>query len=232
MRIPFSGLASLALAMLAAALLAAPAQAQAQQASSQKPIAATLPRGAVIKFQPGMTAAQLRALPADTLIELHSGRTVRAAQLAATGDALKLVGERQRQLRALDLQMSRASGAPQLQWRGPQQLAETARLPAATVVQLQDGRRLSVADINKLQELAARTGLRQKLEARAGAQAAPLRGKPALVVRSAEDLRKVERLPADAIVATEDGKRARAGDIRDVLARRATAAPQLPGARR
>lgn len=223
-------------ALLAFAGLTAPESARAQGNSSRSRVAAiTPPSNAVLKFSPAMTSAQLRALPADTLIELHSGRKVTAARLAATTDALKSIGTRQRNLRSMDLQMSRTNAAPQMQWAGPQQLQEVSRLPGNTVVELKNGQRLSVSDINKLQELSARTGLRQKLEARANARGASLGGTPALVIRSAADLRQVERLPDQAIVASEDGKRTTAGDIRRVMAQRAgqsSSSPRIPGTRR
>lgn len=192
------------------------------------------PPKAALKFNPAMTSAQLRTLPADTLIELHSGRKVTAAQLAATSDALKSIGSSQRSLRAMDLQMSRTTATPQVQWKGPQQFQEASRLPGNAVVELKNGQRLSISDINKLQDLANRTGLRQKLEQRANASGANLAGTPALIVRSPADFRQVERLPDQAIVATEDGKRTTAGDIRRVLAQRAAAqssGPRIPGTR-
>ena len=223
-------------ALLAFAGLTAPESARAQ-GSNSRPRAATItpPSNAVLKFTPAMTSAQLRALPADTLIELHSGRKVTAARLAATTDALKSIGTRQRSLRSMDLQMSRTNASPQLQWAGPQQLQDVSRLPGNAVVELKNGQRLTVSDINKLQELSARTGLRQKLEARANASGAKLGGTPALVIRSAADLRQVERLPDQAIAAREDGKRTTAGDLRRGMAQRAgqsSSGPRTPGTRR
>lgn len=217
---------------LLAMLLALPvAAAGPRQGAMPRPVGATVPRAAAIRFDPAMTLARLRALPPDTRITLRSGRTVSAAQLAATSEALKMLGARQRQLQAMDLRMSRPAGAPQVQWNGPRQFTQVDRLPAGAVVRLQDGRLLTAGDIAKLQALAARTDLPRKLEARAAARAANLRGKPAMVVRNADDLRKVERLPDNAIVATEDGKRATAGDIRKVMARRARPALRQPGAK-
>lgn len=220
-------MAASAIALLA---LAAPAAAQTRIVAP-RPITSTIPNGAVIpngtaiKFDPAMTTAQLRALPRGTGIALHSGRIVSAERLLATQEALKSIAARQSQLRAMDLQMSRPTGAPQIEWAGPQQFAQVNRMQPNTVVRLADGRLLMADDINKLQALAARTDLPRKLEERATQQSRSLRGTPALVVRNADDLRKVERLPDTAIVATEDGQRTTAGDIRKALAER-SAAPQ------
>lgn len=222
------GAMRIGLAALLALWLTMPAAAQTRRIVVPRPTAAVAgPQGAAIRFDPAVTAAQLRALPRGTLITLRSGRTVSAERLAATHDALKAIAARQKQLRPMDLRMSRPVGAPQIQWAGPQQLAQVARMQANTVVRLPDGRLLTAGDINKLQVLATRTDIVRKLEARAHARAGNLRGTPALVVRSAADLRQVERLPDNAIVATADGKRATAGDIRKVMAARVSAPSAL-----
>ena len=200
--------------------------AAAQQRRIGGPIAINQTQGlTAFKLQAGTTLAQIRALPPDALVETRSGRKVTAAEFGRTTEALKSLSQKSTTLRAMDLNMSRNLGPAQMQWQGPQQLQTLRTLPPGVVIQLKDGKTLTASDIDKLQQLSLRTGLADKLAARAAQQAQRVRAQrqaatPALVIRSAADMQRLQSLPDDALVQGPNGARATAGEIRMVAAER------------
>lgn len=188
-----------------------------------------------LKMQPNTTLAQIRALPPDALIETRSGRKVTAAEFGRTTEALKSLSQQSTTLRAMDLNLSRTTAPAQMQWQGPQQLQTLRALPPGVVIQLKDGKTLTAADIDKLQLLSQRTGLADKLAARASQQAQFVQAQrrsatPALVIRTAADVQRLQSLPDDALVQGPNGARATAGEIRAVAAERRSAQGVRSGA--
>ncbi|MES2682756.1 MAG: hypothetical protein V4650_04495 [Pseudomonadota bacterium] len=200
--------------------------ASAQQRRIGGPITINQTQGlTALKLQSGTTLAQIRALPPDALVETRSGRKVTAAEFGRTTEALQSLSQQSKSLRAMDLNLSRTNAPAQMQWQGPQQLQTLRTLPPGVVIQLKDGKTLTAADIDKLQQLSLRTGLADKLAARAAQQAQFVRAQrqsatPALVIRTAADVQRLQTLPDDALVQGPNGARATAGEIRTVAAER------------
>lgn len=200
--------------------------ATAQQRRIGGPIAINQSQGlTALKLQQGTTLAQIRALPPDALVETRSGRKVTAAEFGRTTEALKSLSQKSTTLRAMDLNLSRTNAPAQMQWQGPQQLQTLRTLPPGVVIKLKDGKTLTASDIDKLQQLSLRTGLADKLAARAAQRAQMVRAQrqaatPALVIRNAEDVKRLQTLPDDALVQGPNGARATAGEIRTVAAER------------
>jgi CheY-like chemotaxis protein len=203
--------------------------AAAQQRRIGGPIAINQTQGlTALKLRPGVTLAEIHALPPEALVETRSGRKVTAAEFGRTSEALKAIGQQAPKLRAMDLNLSRGTGPAQMQWQGPQQLQTLRTLPPGVVIQLKDGKTLTASDIDKLQQLSLRTGLADKLAARAAQRAQAVQAQrraatPALVIRSAADVQRLKTLPDDALVQGPNGARATAGEIRAVAAERRAA---------
>ena len=200
--------------------------ATAQQRRIGGPIVINQTQGlTALKMLPSTTLAQIRALPPDALVETRSGRKVTAAEFGRTTEALQSLSQQARSLRAMDLNLSRTNAAAQMQWQGPQQLQTLRTLPPGVVIQLKDGKKLTASDIDKLQQLSLRTGLADKLAAQAAQRAQAVQAQrqsatPALVIRSAADIQRLQTLPDDALVQGPNGARATAGEIRAVAAER------------
>ncbi|MFT4242093.1 MAG: hypothetical protein QM569_07405 [Acidovorax sp.] len=171
--------------------------------------------GVALQMASSPSLAQIRALPPTALVQLKSGKVVQARQVQAMAEALQGMSARPVQ-GPLDLALRRQTGpADVVLGSAGRTLGEVRRMPPATVVQLADGTRVSVADIAKVEEFARRTNLQARMGLAAPAAAAP----PAAKVRTMADVMNL-RLPDSAIVEAPNGARARLGELKALVAQR------------
>ncbi|MEO8384471.1 MAG: hypothetical protein ABI583_04465 [Betaproteobacteria bacterium] len=173
-----------------------------------------------IKFAPGlMTLSQLRALPANTMIELRSGQKVKASQFTATADALKDLGTKKASLKRMDFVFTRPTAVAKLKLNAGNLAAARAMAPN-TVLELPNGIKLTSAELKKLDALEARTNIRQLLGGNAPSAAGANRyaGQPAIQLRTKADVEKLKGKPDNTVIEAPDGTRSTLGELKAALA--------------
>lgn len=156
---------------------------------------------------------QIRALPDNTILRMPSGRVMTAKRFKTLADAIT-------QARKVGpagtpdpkFAFSRTQSAPQLQLKPGVNLREVAKRPDSDVLQLPDGRKLTVGDLKKLSALQQRRTGKSLLDAQASAR--PSREGPAIRVDSREDLGKLGDKPDSTVLETRTGKRITLGELR------------------
>ncbi|MEQ1517811.1 MAG: hypothetical protein ABL931_15120 [Usitatibacteraceae bacterium] len=209
-------------AWLCAAVM--PIDAPAQSTPLRPPIpastAALQSPGTAVKYAPGLTTlAQLRALPANAMIELRGGQKVKASQFTATADALKQMGNKKARLRRMDFAFTRPTGAAQLKLNAGN-LAAARTMAPNTVLELPNGLKLTSAELKKLDALEARTNIRQLLGGNAPAAGGANRyaGQPAIQLKTRADIEKLKGKPDGTIIEAPDGTRSTLGELKAALA--------------
>ncbi|MBB5202864.1 hypothetical protein HNQ51_000157 [Inhella inkyongensis] len=160
-----------------------------------------------------VTLQTLRALPPDTLVQTRSGRQVPARQVLALADAIRAAQQQRPQAR--ELQFSRSTGSPAVNLAPGVNLAAVMARPATDVVQLPNGQRLSVADLQKLDALS------RQINGRGFVAGTPARAPagPAIKIDSARDLDKLRSQPDSTVLENPQGQRITLGELRQAARR-------------
>lgn len=173
-----------------------------------------------LQMGPGVTLAQVRALPANAMVQTRSGRQVNAGQLQATAQALQGLSAKRSRLRRFDLTLTRPAGAPQVNLTSAAQLPQIRSMAPGTVVQLRDGSKVTVADIGRLEDFAARTNFRARLASSGRSGSAGSSAQPAgnaVKIASAADAAKLKGMPDSTVVEGPNGVRSTLGDLKAAL---------------
>lgn len=202
--------------VVARTLVAGAFAAVGAHASNQppNPTTATMPR-----LGQGTTLQQLRAMPPTTIVQMPSGRTVKARSVLTLTDALRAARTSTANRRAVDLKMSRTSAPVQVQVRSGAALAAARSMPGSTVIGLPNGMKLTVDDVKKLEDFDSRAKFRQMVGGRALSDPAHARftGKPVVDLRTRADVEQLRGKGDDTIVRTADGSVTTLGDLKAAL---------------
>lgn len=160
-----------------------------------------------------LTMAQIRQIPDDAQITVPGGHTVSARRYKKIADAIQKIQARSLKLDPANA-FSRAEGAPQAQITKGADIAALAKRKDSDVLQLPDGRKITVRDLKKLSEVYKQIHGQPLTAISSGSPKRPnLEGK-AIMVATAEDIQKLEKMPDSTIVENPKGKRATLGELR------------------
>lgn len=161
-----------------------------------------------------LTMAQIQKLPDDAQITVPGGNVVSAKRYRKIAMAIQKIQQRKLTLNS-PMAFSRTQGVPSAQISKGVDLKKLMARPDSDVLQLPDGRKITVKDLKGLSELYQQLH-GQSLESVQGANVPKrpnLAGK-AIMVSSVEEIQKMSDLPDDTIVENPKGKRATLGEIR------------------
>ncbi len=208
-----------------------PVTLQPPSSSLQAPVATPAPtsqsspalstNAGAVKFVPGkISLAQMRTLPAGSMIELSNGRKVKATQFVATAEALKGLSGKPAKLKRMDFTFTRPVAVAQLKLNATN-LATARAMAPNTVLELPNGLKMTTGELKQLDALEARTNIRQMLVAQAGAGASAANkyaGRPAIKLRTKADIEQLKGKPDSTIVEAPDGSRSTLGELKAALA--------------
>lgn len=154
--------------------------------------------------------AQIRALPDNKLVHMKNGQVIPAKNLKAFADMLKSVKTKGGVPRATE-KFSSSQGAAQIQLTKGSNLHFLQSRNNSEVIQLPSGRKLTVSDFKKLDQIAvAITG--KSLTSR---QAAPPKGSGTPIkIKSKQDFATFGDKPDSAILESPSGKKITLGELR------------------
>jgi hypothetical protein len=188
---------------LAAVAAASTAFAQASMPMPNQPLKLSAPGAAAPTLQ------GLRNLPADATVQTRSGRVVPARQVVALADALRATSAKPRQ--PSETGFSRTQAAASVQVRPGTYLPGLLSRPANEVVQLPNGVKMTVGDLNKF------NALMQRVQGRSVAQLPSSRANlagPALRINSARELERLRDKPDATVLENRNGVRVTLGELR------------------
>lgn len=165
-------------------------------------------------IQKNTTMNQIRSLRDDDVVRFASGRTATAKSVK--GMAVAITKIREAGLTSTpkaNYQFSRLQGNPQLQLRKGTDLAEVAKRPDLDVLQLPDGRKLTVADLKKLSALNKQLNGKSFFEMQTR-PVNPIRVGSAQKIASPADVQKLENKPDSTLLESPSGKRITLGELR------------------
>lgn len=168
----------------------------------------------VIKLDPGVTAASLKARPDTDLLELSDGRRIPLGdirRLGALSRRMKAAVPGAPRPAALTLKPS--AGRPDMSVKSAADLADALRLPDTATVELPSGRRATAALLRLLQpQVELRTGRRLR--------AAPGPGPSGEIVKvsARTDWREVFKKPDGTVLESPDGTRITLADLKRSIA--------------
>lgn len=171
-----------------------------------------------IKLSPQVTLQSLRSAPPTAMVETKRGRTVSAAHVVAIADAIRAANAKPRA--ASPSGFAKPSGAASVVLRPGSHLPSVLARPASDVVQLPNGTKMTVGDLNRVASVMQRMG--RGSVASLPSSRASVNG-PATRVASARDLEALKDKPDSTILENRNGVRVTLGELRGAAKR--------PGAR-
>lgn len=157
---------------------------------------------------------QIRALPDHAQIRTPNGRVMSAQRFKTLADAIAAArkispaGKPHPQFA-----FSRTQANAQVQLKPGVNLKEIAKRPDNDVLQLPDGRKITVGDLKKLSVIQQKRTGQSLLDVKPAAQR-PSREGPAIKVNSKAELNKLADKPDSTILESRTGKRITLGELR------------------
>jgi len=169
----------------------------------------------VLQVTPQTTMKQIRMLPPTTQVQLKSGRVVPASQVSKLADAILEIRKKgfTQQIRP-QYKFSTAQGQPALQLKPGVNLREVSKRPDSDVLQLPDGRKITVGDLKKISELRRQMTGQSLLDIQPKQGALPSRTGTAIKVRSTNDIKALGDKPDSTILENNQGKRITLGELK------------------
>ena len=172
------------------------------------------PFGNRLQITPQTTMKQIRALPDDAQVRTANGSVISAKRYKLLADSITSI----RKIGATarpdpKLSFSRTQGQAQVQLKPGMNLADIARRPDSDVLQLPDGRKLTVGDLKKISAVRQALGGKSLLAAQPQSQRPSMAG-PAIRINSNKDLIKLAYKPDSTVLESSNGKRITLGELR------------------
>lgn len=156
---------------------------------------------------------QIRALPDNAMIRTPNGRVMTAKRFKTLADAIAEVRKAGPAGKPDPrFAFSRTQGAAQVQLKPGVDLKNIAKRPDSDVLQLPDGRKLTVGDLKKLSAIQQKRTGKSLLDMQSATR--PSWEGPAIRVNSREELAKLGDKPDSTVLETRTGKRITLGELR------------------
>lgn len=159
------------------------------------------------------TITQIRNLPENTQIKTPSGRTITALQYKKIADAILKIRSQGKSTQVKpQFKFSHTTGAPKIMLKPGADLKEISTRPDSEVIQLPDGRTLTVGDLKKLSKVHEITKGKSLFSNPSKPKVS--RAGKTIKVYSQEDFKKLESKPDSTVLETKSGKRMTLGELR------------------
>jgi|GEM_PF-2179279 len=163
---------------------------------------------------PQTKLSDLRLLPENAMVQTPSGREIPAKHYVKLADVMAKIRQNGITPRPNPkFIFSRTQGAPQVQLKPGVNLKEVAKRPDTDVLQLPDGRKLTVGDLKKIAVLHQKQTGKSLMDINPSANS-PSRQGNAIKVTSNADIKKLSSQPDSTILETPKGKRITLGELR------------------